>query len=159
MNVALEAVVHLRGSAVQPGIGCGGNVQRDCSQPAGNALCSVVIMLRIFPVLVEIDIGIRVEHRALKLQVQRLRLAIDPLVLVEHGKLVSAGVGSIVAVVGKVQAVVAVGFQVGRAVEQEVLHVMIRHRHLHLRFAQRTVDAEGEGYITNQFHESKMCLK
>ena len=51
------------------------------------------------------------------------------------------GYRGVVAVVGKVQAVVAVGFQVGRAVEQVILRIGCLG--LHLALAQRTVDGKG----------------
>ena len=60
-------------------------------------------MLRIFPVLVEVQIGVGIEHGVLQLQPYGAGLAVHPLVLVEHGKLVGAGVGGVVAVVGEVE--------------------------------------------------------
>ena len=72
---------------------------------------------------------------------KRKWLAVHPLVLVEEAQLVAAGVGGVVAVVGEVQAVVAVGFHVGGAVEQIILR--IGSLRLHLALAQRTVDTEG----------------
>ena len=72
---------------------------------------------------------------------KRNKLAVRPLVHVEHGEFVAAGVGSIIAVVGEVQAVVAVGLQVGCAVEQVILRV--GGLRLHLAFAETAVDAEG----------------
>ena len=75
---------------------------------------------------------------------KRKWLAVHPLVHVEHGELVGAGVGGIVAVVGKVQAVVAVGFEVGSTVEEIILRVRGLRLRLHLALSQTAVDTEGE---------------
>ena len=141
-QVGAGLFVSLHDAEAQPVIVVGGNGNRILSQAAGNSFAAVIVVLGVLPVLVEVDVGIRVEHRTLQLQVQRFRLAVHPLVLVEHGELVSPCVGSVVAIIGKVQAVVAVGLQVGCAVEQIVFRVAVRG--LHLALAQRAVDAEGE---------------
>ena len=61
---------------------------------------------------------------------------------VEHGELVGAGVRRVIAVVCEVQAVVAVGLQVGCGVEQIILR--IGSLRLHHPLAKTAVDAEGE---------------
>ena len=63
------------------------------------------------------------------------------MVHVEHGELVSPCIGSIISIIGEVQTVVAVGLEVGGAVEQVILRIGCLG--LHLALAQRTIDAEG----------------
>ncbi len=72
---------------------------------------------------------------------KRKWLAVHPLVLVEHGKLVGPCVGGVVAVIGEVGKVVAVGFEVRGGVEEVVFSV--GHRVLHFALAQGAVYAEG----------------
>ena len=73
---------------------------------------------------------------------KRKWLAVHPLVQVKHGELVSPCVGSVVAIISEIQAVVAVGLQVGCAVEQVILRV--GGLRLHHPLAKTAVDAEGE---------------
>ena len=61
-------LVSLHDAEAQPVIVVSGNIHDGISQPAGNALCAVIVMLGVLPVLVKVDVGIRVEHRALQLQ-------------------------------------------------------------------------------------------
>ena len=62
-------------------------------------------------------------------------------------ELVSPCVGSVVAIVCEIQAVVAVGLQVGCGVEQVILREGILC--LNITPAQAAVDAEGEGFGGN----------
>ena len=78
---------------------------------------------------------------------KRNKLSVHPLVHVEHGELVGTCVGGVVAVVGEVGKVVAVGFEVCGGVEEVVFSV--GHRVLHFAFPQAAVDAEGEGFGGN----------
>ena len=99
-------------------------------------------MFGILPVVVEVDVGVGIEHDLFRLQLDRFGLTVDPLVHVEHGELVCAGVRRVIAVVCEVQAVVAVCFHVRGGVEEVVFRM--RDNTLHFAFPQAAVDAEGE---------------
>ena len=99
-QVGTGLLVSLHDAEAQPVIVVCGNGNRILSQTAGNSFAAIVVMFGILTILVEVQVSVGIEHCALQLQVQRLRLAIHPLVYVEHGELVGAGVGGIVAVVG-----------------------------------------------------------
>ena len=143
LKVALEALVHLRDTGSQPAVGNNGITLRHVPQPACNPFRAIVVVLGVLAVLVEVDIGIRVEHRALQLQVQRFRLAVHPLVQVKHGELVRPCVGSVVAIIGKVHSIASIGLQVRRTVEQVMFRMRVST--LHFAFSQAAVDAESEG--------------
>ena len=70
------------------------------TQPACNALRSIVIMLGVLPAVVEVEISVGIIHGVLQLQIQRLRLTVHPLVRIEETQLVGAGVGGVVVVIG-----------------------------------------------------------
>ena len=57
-------------------------------------------MFGVFSALVEVQIGVGIEHGVLQLQPYGAGLAVHPLVLVEHGELVDPCIGGVVTVVG-----------------------------------------------------------
>ena len=142
-QIGTGLLVSLHDAVAQPVIVVGGNGNRILSQAAGNSFAAVIVVLGVLPVLVEVDVGIRVEHGALQLQVQRFRLAVHPLVQVKHGELVSPCVGSVVAIIGKVHSIASIGLQVKRTVEQVMFRMRVST--LHFAFSQTAVDAESEG--------------
>lgn len=73
---------------------------------------------------------------------KRKWLPVHPTVCIEVSQFVASGVGGIVAVVGKLSKVVAVGYKVGLAVEQIVFRM--RDNTLHFALAKTAVDTEGE---------------
>ena len=104
-------------------------------------------MFGILTVLVKVEVSVGIEHCLNGLWVYGQLLSVYPAVRVEEIQLVGAGVGGVVAVVGKVQAVVAIGFEVRGGVEEVILREGILC--LHITPAQAAVDAEGEGFGGN----------
>ena len=132
--------IHLHGTGCQPRISVCGNSYCIVPQSARDTFATVVVVLGVLPVLVEVQVGVRIEHRLLQLKAQRFRLPVNPCVCIEHTDFIGAGVGGVVAVIGEVQAVVAVCLEICCGVEQVIFSEGILC--LHITPAQGAVDAE-----------------